>query len=245
MSSLVLSDAKIWVATYDLSGDMNQVALEEQVDAKDATTFGQTSRVRKGGQLDVLMGAAGFFNATGSAGVDDILPLYVGLSNSLLPISIGPEGSAEGKTAYCFPGMLTRYELGASVGEMFGFRMEARTVRSIVGVPPGRPRLARGKILLSTQKTATGSGSAFQLGAVSSTQKLYVMLHALSTVGGTPTIRVQSDDSSGFASPTTRATITATSDWQVIAGPITDDWWRADWTFAGTSFTAIVIAAIR
>jgi hypothetical protein len=245
MSSLVLSDAKIWVATYDLSGDLNQVALEEQVDAKDATTFGQTHRVRKGGQGDVLMGAAGFFNATGSSGADDVLPPLLGLGNNLLPISIGPEGAAEGNTAYCFPGLLTKYEVGARVGEMFGFRLEARTVRSISGVAPGRPRLARGKILLSTQKTTTGSGTAFQLGAVSATQKLYVMLHAIATAGGTPTIRVQSDNASGFPSPTTRATITATSDWQVIAGPITDDWWRADWTFAGTSFTAIVIAAIR
>lgn len=241
MASFVLTDAKIWVAQYDLSGDMNAVALEEAVDPKDATTFGAGTRIHKGGLADVRLSAEGLFNADLT---DAVVPSLIGNTNSLVPLSVAAQGATEGNVAHIFPASLAEYQFGAPVGEMLAFSLQAAAVRTIPGSGT-RARLARGQILLSTQKTATGSGTAFQLGAVGATQKLYVAMHVLAQSGGTPTLRVQSDDNGGFASATTRATSGSIADWLVVNGPITDDWWRADWTFSGTNFTAIVIAAIR
>ena len=244
MSSYVLTDAKIWVEQFDLSGDMNSVALEEAADPKDATTFGQTTRIRKGGLLDVRMQAEGFFNANGSTAVDDLMAVRLGGGPG--PVSIAPQGQAEGNVAYCFPAAYLRYQIGAPVGEMFAFSLEASTQKTVSGSTPTRPRLARGQIILGTQKTATGSGTAFQLGAIAAGQKLYAAIHVVALNGSPPTIRIQSDNASGFPSATTRATATSvSSDLLVVAGAVTDDWWRADWTFSGTSFTAIVVAGIR
>jgi len=241
MASFVLTDAKIWVAQYDLSGDMNAVALEEATDPKDLTTFGQGTRVRKGGLADVQLSADGFFSADTADGI--IQPL-LGNTQNVVPLSIAGQGATEGNVAYAFPAGLVQYAFGAELGDPLAFSLRATAVRTIAGTPT-RPRLARGRILLSTQKTTTGSGAAVQLGAVGASQKLYVAMHVLAQSGGTPTLRVQSDDHSGFTSATTRATSGSIADWLVVNGPITDDWWRADWTFTGTNFTAIIVAAIR
>lgn len=246
MSTLTLTDAKIWVNASDLSGDMNAVALEEGVEARDATTFGAGTRTRKGGIRGVRMTASGFFNAAGSGRSDDVLPTLVGNTPpNVNVISIGPAGSAEGGPAFCFPASLLRYAFGDEVDAMLPFNLEASTARTQAG-SPSRPSLARGTILLSSQKTATGSGTAYNLGAVAAGQKLYVAVHVLAQSGGLPTLRVQSDSASNFPSPTDQLTLVGPSaDFRAVAGAITDTWWRADWTFTGTNFTAIVIAAIR
>jgi len=245
MSSLVLTDAKIWVNGFDLSGDMNAVALEEGVEARDATTFGAGTRTRKGGIRGVRMSASGFFNANGTNGSDDVLPSKITTSpNSFDVVSIGPRGATEGLEAYTFPAQALRYGFGSEVDAMLAFSLEAEAKR--VPTTGLRPSLARGLILLSTQKTTTGNGTAFNLGAVAAGQKLYVAVHVLAQSGGVPTLIVQSDSASNFPSPTDQVTLVApSSDFRAVAGAITDTWWRASWTFSGTSFTAIVIAAIR
>jgi len=71
--------------------------------------------------------------------------------------------------------------------------------------------------------------------------------------GTTPTldVTIESDDAEGMASATTRLTFTqataTTSEWQELAGAVTDDWWRAAWTIGGgsPSFTAVVVVGIR
>ena len=246
MSTLTLTDAKIWVNTYDLSGDMNAVALEEGVEARDATTFGAGTRTRKGGIRGVRLTAAGFFNAAGSGRSDDVLPTLVGnVPPNLNVVSIGPAGATEGNPAFILPASLLRYTFGDEVDAMLPFSLEASAVRSQTANPT-RPVLGRGTILLASQKTTTGSGTAFNLGAVAAGQKLYVAVHVLAQSGGTPTLRVQSDSANNFPSPADQVTLVGPSaDFRAVAGPITDPWWRADWTFTGTTFTAIVIAAIR
>lgn len=246
MSSFTLTDAKIWVNNYDLSGDMNAVALEEGVEAQDATTFGAGTRTRKGGVRGVRMTAAGFLNANGTNGSDDVLPVVVGnVPPNLNVISIGPQGAAEGSPAFILPASILRYGFGDALDAMLPFNLEASTARTQVGTPT-RPSLARGTVLLSSQKTTTGNGTAFNLGAVAAGQKLYVAVHGLAQSGGIPTLIVQSDSASNFPSPTDQLTLVGPSaDFRAVAGPITDTWWRASWSFSGTSFTAIVIAAIR
>lgn len=240
----VMTDAGILVDQYNLSGDMNSVALEESAEAKDATTFGQTTRVHKGGLLEVQLRAEGLVNHNGTNGADDVLPGMVGNTQSVHVVTVAPQGLTEGNLAYLFAASLARYQFGARMGDLNAFSLEAAAVRTIAGTGT-RPRLARGQILLSTGKTAGGSGTVFQLGAVSSTQRVYVGLHVVANVVGLPSFRLLSAPNN-WASPTTRITLTpgTVADYKVLAGPVTDTYWRADWDFSGTSFTAVFVAAI-
>ena len=57
-------------------------------------------------------------------------------------------------------------------------------------------------------------------------------------------VKCESDDAEGFPSTAVQITFTGatniTSEWKDVAGAITDDWWRAAWTFTGTSAKFIV-----
>ena len=103
--------------------------------------------------------------------------------------------------------------------------------------------IIRGTLMHSgaVARTASGTGTARQLGAVSSSQKVYAALHVLSASGTTPslTVKVQSDNAVGFPSATDVITFSAAtavgSQWGSTAGALTDDWWRVSYTISGTS----------
>ena len=100
-----------------------------------------------------------------------------------------------------------------------------------------------------TARTATGNGTAVQVGAVASGRQMYAALHVLSVSGtATPTLTVKvQSDTVGFGSATDQITFTAATavGGQIsrVAGPITDDYWRASWTISGTnpSFLFVVV----
>lgn len=100
---------------------------------------------------------------------------------------------------------------------------------------------------------ATGSGTAVAFTGPTASQTLWAGLHVTAGSGGTLTVRVQTDDNSGFTTPTTRITFTATT------GPVgqgemkflvpvdihLETHIRADWTItAGPGFTFAVNAGI-
>jgi hypothetical protein len=119
-----------------------------------------------------------------------------------------------------------------AVGEMAAFRAAARS-----GDGAG---LIGGTVIHNQTRTTSGNGTGFQLGAVGATQRVHGALHVLSAAGTTPslTVVVQSD-TSGFPSPTTQLSFAAKtaigSEFLSAAGPITDDFWRANFTISGTS----------
>ena len=91
-----------------------------------------------------------------------------------------------------------------------------------------------------TVKTATGTGTARQLGAVAAGKSLYSFLQVLSiTAGAGITVTVKSDDNSGMTSATTQITHTTFSavgaEVKTKAGAITDTWFRVDWTVVGAT----------
>jgi hypothetical protein len=240
MSSFVLTNSKLWLAQFDLSGDLSQMALKSGADAKDATTFGQTTRVRKGGLRSVMMQHEGFVN-TGTNLADEVLFNRIG--TGLLPATISPTGGVEGDPAYSFLSELSRYEPGAEVGEMLAFSVEGEAQSDLVS----------GKIMHNATRIGSGFGTAFQLGAVPVGKRLFAALHVVAASGPTPllSVTVQSDNASGFPSTTIVGTFgaktTTAFEWLTpIAGPITDDWWRVVWTITGTSpsFTFIAFVGI-
>jgi hypothetical protein len=128
----------------------------------------------------------------------------------------------------------TKATIWGSVGDVASWDAQAKgswpLVRGQSMHPSGVPR------------TASGTGTSVQLGAVAAGQHMYCNLHVVSIAGtSTPTLTVNigSDNATGFPSSTARGAFAAKTaiggESLRIAGPITDDWWRVTWTVSGTS----------
>lgn len=241
MATLVLDDAKIYVGGYNLSGDHNRISVQASAEEKDATTFGQTFKVRKGGLKSFTVQGGGF-TEYGTGENDDVF--FAGLATTSNLLTLAADGGAAGEVGYFGQALESSYDTGAEVGELMPFT---------VGFA-GSGSLVRGTIMEDggTARTSTGNGTARQLGAVAAGQKLYAGLHVLSVSGTSPslTVKVQSD-TSGFPSATDQITFTAAtavgSQWATpVAGAITDDYFRVTWTISGTnpSFLFVVTVGI-
>lgn len=234
MATFVLTDAKIWINEIDLSATSNQLNLEYAAEALDETAFGDATRIMKGGLKTISLGISGHFNeddaTLGGGAYNDELFDDVGTNNVLIGIS--PEGGTAGDTAYLFQAFQANYNISGGIGELLAFSIDASAGDEGV--------LVRGTLMANlAAQTTTGSGSGFQLGAVSASQTLYGGLHVLAaSAGDTLDVRIESDSSNSFSgAETTRMTFaqkTAVgSEYQTVTGAITDTWWRTDFTIAG------------
>jgi hypothetical protein len=251
MPQHVLTNARIFVAGYDLTGDHNQIGLDYGAEMKDGTVFGLDTRKNVPGLLTINANGGGFWQA-GVNLLDEALFAQIGLSNQLATLfATGITEGTQTDKGFGFLVSAGRYAPfeGGQVGEMhrFALSMASRKTPLCRAIPL--------KDFTGTALTGTGSGTGFQLGSVSASQKLYAGLHVLDVQGtGTPTITVtiQSDDNAGFTSATTRVTFNAMTAIGAqyatpVAGAITDDRWRASWTISGTSpqFKGLVWIAIQ
>lgn len=240
---MILTNCKILLAGYDLSGDFNRVALAVGAEEKDDTAFGDTSRSAAGGLLTAAVEAAGFWN--GGADLDKQIFNRIGTAD--IPILIGVDGADAGEIGYFLQALEAHYKLGGAVGEKLPFDLSA--------VASGGHPLIRGTVLYNGTSTATEDGTAYQVGAVASGKKLFAALFILGDPEGTnPTLDVivESDDNADFTSATTRITFAEqTARGAVfatpVAGAITDTYWRVGITIGGTddpSFDLVVIMGI-
>lgn len=228
---------------YNLSGYTNQLGLKYSAEILDDTVFGATTKSRIPGLKDVQLEGSGFFEAKATLdGPDDAVNAKLAVADTL--ITVCPTDGTAGELAFFFPALLAEYSPGAAVGELFAFQISAG----------GCEVLARGTILENAAKTATANGTARNLGAVAAGKKLYAAMHVLAVNGTTPTLDmlIQSDDAEAFLSATNRITFAQKTaigaQWATpVAGPITDQWWRASWTIGGAtpSFTVVVAVAIQ
>ena len=72
MAIQVLRDAKLYTAEFDLSGDMNAIALNYAAELQEDTAFGDTTRSRAGGLKTISFTADGFWSG-GDGLVDEVL----------------------------------------------------------------------------------------------------------------------------------------------------------------------------
>lgn len=242
MATRVLDNVKFYIDEYDLSSTVNQHALTLTQDAVENTTFGAGARTFLPGLQTVTHSHNGFFEAAATAdGPDDVL---AALTGSAL-VTVAPATGAAGEIAYSSASVKTdRAVVEGTVGDMAAFSYSGQ----------GTGQHYRGTILLDalSARTTTGTGSAVQEGAITASEIGYATLHVVAASGTTPTLDVvvESDDSSGMATPTTRITFTqatgVTSERLTVAGAVTDDWWRISYTIGGTSpsFTFIVTFGI-
>lgn len=216
-----LTDASIWIAGYDITGDSNKISLNASVEELDTTVFGSGGyRSRIGGLRDVEASVEGFqTDAVGAVGPE----LFPKLATADEVWTVSPTGAVS-SVAYIY--QAGKFQIGqfGDVGNVAPFTLAAKGTNS-QGMIRGRITKAKANV------SATGAlGTGQQLGAVSATQYLYGTFHIFSSAT-TITVVLESDDNSGFTTATTVATIgpltTTGGTWVTrIAGAITDDWFR-------------------
>lgn len=244
MSFRVLTNCRIFAGGCDLTGAGNKIELSGDVAEKDRTTFGS------GGSKEVMAGlfeseisGGGFWEAGSAAAVDDHMWASLGGHDAW---TITEHGATVGTLAYLLKALQSSYKFGGAVGDVAPWEAAAKGswpwARGVIAHPPG------------TARTATGSGTAQQLGAVAADQNLYAALHVLSAAGTTPsiTVEIESDDAEAMSSPTTRlsfaaATATGAQEIARVPGAITDTWFRPKWTISGVgpSFLFVVSFGIK
>lgn len=244
MAVLNWNDAEIVAGPYRLTGRSNSVDLELQAAELDCTNFDS------GGWMEMIAGIKsascsvdGFYDAaaleTGALTLDQQAFSEIGASAA--PLTIAPT-KAENSVAY-----VTGYTRGRLT--MFGNVGDVAPISSDMW---GDTEVGRGYLLhpANTTETGNGNGTGVQLGAAAAGQSLVITVHTTAISGTSPSldITVQRDDNSGFTTATTvlntGAITTASSSLTVVAGPITDDWYRVTWTLTGTSPVARFAVAV-
>jgi hypothetical protein len=243
MGRFTLQNVRMFAGGADLTTVSNKVELNAEAEEKDATAFAAAGAAWKevlAGIRTTSISASGQWEAGDLSKVDDAAFAALGTQAG---VSVCPAGAADGSLAWLSAYLRQNYTLGGSIGDVAPWN----------GTFQGSWPLVRGTVLAtSTARTATGTGSAFQLGAVPAGKSLYAAVHVMSVAGTTPslTVKVQADNAVGMPSPVDALTFTAQNaiGGQILraAGPLTDDWFRATWTITGTgpSFLFAVTAGI-
>lgn len=243
MAKFTLQNVRLFVGGADLTTVSNKVELMAEAEDKDSTAFVATGSAWKeslAGIRSTSISASGQWEAADASKVDD--DAFTNFA-TVGAASVCPATAADGSLAWLTAYLRQSYTVGGAVGDV------APWSAKLNGVWP----LVRGAVLAApSARTATGNGTPFQFGVVSSTQYMYAGLHIFSVAGTTPsvTVKIQRDNAVGFPSPVDLITFTAAnaigSQISRVVGPTTDDWFRATWTITGTtpSFLFLVTAGI-
>jgi hypothetical protein len=232
MGKFVLTNVRLFTGGADLTGASNKVELTTKIEEKETTNYGsQGYKELLGGLASAELQGEGQWEAGDPSKVDDATWVQLG---GLGAWSVGPNGAAVGGLAYLTKALRCDYKLGDAVGEVAPWTSSGKSswplARGQFAHPPG------------TARTASGTGTGLNLGAVTVGRRMYAALHVLSVAGTTPLLtgRVESSVDNTFSSPTTRLTFTAAN---TVSGEIlrtdgtaiTDTWWRVAWTITGTT----------
>jgi len=172
---------------------------------------------------------------------EEIIPANLGATTN---VTICPVDGTEGAVAYLADGAYSAMlPVGGMVGEAARYSFTAVPATLADG-----HKLVRGRLEANRTVTTSTSTTGTQFGAVAAGQRLSASLHVLTLSGTSPTlaVKVQSDDNSGFSSPTDRITFSTAStrsgQFAYINGPVTDDYWRVTWTIGGSSTPTVAFA---
>lgn len=243
MGKSILTNVRCFAVGVDLTGVSNKIEVSSEAEVKKTTNYGSNGWDEViGGIASAEISGEGQWEAGDVTKIDDASWAQLG---GIGPWSISANnGAAVGDLAYFTSAMRADYKLFDAVGEVAPWTGSAKStwplVRGQFAHPPG------------TARTATGTGTSMNLGAVAAGKRMYAALHVLSVAGtSTPTItaRVQSDDNPGFSSPTTRLTFNAAT---AVGGQalrtdgtaITDTWWQIAWDITGTTPSFLFAASL-
>lgn len=234
----VMTSVALVVAGANIASDLNALALDDGMQIHEAPAFGDTGMRRVAGLGTGELSADGYWNQDADRAEQTLVPL---LGIAATPISVVPAGlagadAAVGRDAYLFRALLVEYAPSADVDAVAAFSMRASLDQG--------GRIVRGKVARNIANAGSPStGVSVQVGAIASGKTMYIAVHVLAVSSANLTLAINSDDNSGFTSGVNRTNFTLTAvgaQWGTIAGPITDDWWRASIS-AGTGTATFVV----
>lgn len=246
MAVQAVLNQQIALADFDASCRITSYGGSVDVNTIDSTTVCSTGWTEYTAALSTWTLTCDGYVDFAASNVDAKLGLGGLLGASVTPITICPtaNGGADGEVCFFGKGLETNYRiLSGAPGDLAPFTLSASGLN--------KP-LVRGNVMRpsSAAVTATGNGTGQQLGAVSASQAMYFGLHVLA-ISGAPTFSVvlESAAASNFSGATTRITsanysASTGSEFQSVAGAITDTWWRARWTVTGGTNPSVTFLAV-
>jgi hypothetical protein len=243
---MILTDIKFLYDGRDLSADGNAIELEETYEMLNKTNLTNSFNCFRPGLPEGKWSYKGF-TAFGIGSIEETLKNRRDLATGI-PVIVA-KTAALGSRAHFFSaaqGPLSMIQ--GPVGQILGFTVEGTFGRSGAASSAG---LISGPVLEPgvVSRVIAGSSTPVAMPGPVVGRSLWATVHLVAFVGTTITFKIQSAALVGFGSPTDRFTQVLTAVGGAIptpvAGPITDGFYRADWSGTFTSFTAVVIVGVR
>lgn len=250
MTAELLEDVRVFLGGSDLALSLTKFEYATSTEEKDVTTFrsgtvaASTANAAKmvvGGLESSAVKLEGNSEA-GSSDTenfpDDLFSDAV-LERTKLPISFGPQGSAVGDVAYMANMLVDKLTTFGAPGDVWSYVCDGTAEAT-----------QRGEwIYPVTAVSASGTGTARELGAVAAGKKLYLCAHVLSTrPSASVVVEIESDSADTFLSPTSRIALTSRSSnggelARTDGTAIADTFYRLKWTVTGGTSGSFIIVA--
>ncbi len=120
MATTVLTNITVLVNGVNLSGVCNEATLNYSAEMLDATTFGQTTRVRKGGLTTITANLKGFCMVGSSSEPDALIQPIVGSCGTIFAIFPTTLHGCQ-ECGYATRGVVESYVPGGAVGTLLPF----------------------------------------------------------------------------------------------------------------------------
>lgn len=233
MATQVVKNRPSWLGSLNIGDYASTLAMEYGAEAADNTVLTDVYRSNAGGLLTF-----GFSADTYADYTDTDLAIFNGV-NTAVPLTFATGTGADDETAFMINALqVSATPISGTVGDMAGTNISGNAVG----------RLVKGIIEFNSSASSFTTSTGSQLGPVAAGQSIYANLHVTAAAGSSLQVVVQSDDNSGFTSPTSRIVFTTTSGVTSqnlsLAGAITEEYWRVSCNISGGSFTFAVALGI-
>lgn len=251
MTATVLTNCQIFAGGFDFTGSASSLSISADTDDQDVTVFGTNGWKALTGGLKNTEAKADIFWESDTAGnsgaIDPEIFSNLGVAN--IPATFAASSTAQDRAFMMRGGYFSHSVLG-DVGDLSATNLEIQG-SSTQGLIRGRLAKPKGTV---TSTGATGSG--VQIGPGGAGKWLYATWHVF-TAGTTISVKVESDNTSGFSTPVdvAGATIgpitTRGGTWgfvgstRIDATSITDDWFRFNVTACTGSFVVAGALALQ
>ncbi|MFW9991897.1 MAG: hypothetical protein ACFFD4_07535 [Candidatus Odinarchaeota archaeon] len=178
MAKIHGKNARVFVNSFDLSGDSNRVNLTIGIDVVEVTGFGDEAKQNREGQYNWNIGQDGFWNSTDKMS-DPTIQQLIGGGTKV--VSVFPAGTTPGQLGYEGFGILNNYKPEAVIAGAVTFNAEYT----------GHARIYRTEILTAGVQTANGTSTARNLGTAGLNLGITAILQALNGSHGTCSVKIQ------------------------------------------------------
>lgn len=128
MATIVYYRARVLIGDADVSAQLSECSVDYNAEMLDETTFGDDTRIRKGGLKAAKISGKGFFDAArGPLGAEAVLFGNTGTDDTV--ISLFPDSVTEGsQCGFGMKGVLSEFRLGeGGVGSVLALSFSAES----------------------------------------------------------------------------------------------------------------------